>query len=372
VSSLSPAIVYKGKAGLQESWVREMVAGKHSVFCSNSPTGWTNNNLGLAWLEQVFDRETKKKARQKWRLLILDGHGSNITNDFIDFCDDNKILLCIFPPHSAHTLQALDVVMFSPMASSYSQELSWFLHRSQGLIGVKKGDFFPIFWVVWMRTFKRETTLKSFEATGIFPMDAQVILKRFRTPTSEQATTPEFSEVGNGNSWRQLRKLFDAAVRDGGKVLQSRLGKAIHSIQVNNELLHYQNDQLRSALTTKKNLQTKSHTLDLQQHKEFHSAAVFWSPGHIREARARNTVKQHKKEEEKLKKSNMHKLKEANELYKKKIVDEVNVRQRSERRRRKQRAKSLQRRARKSNVTAMLQTHKNLALQVQGYDSNTP
>jgi hypothetical protein len=176
-------------------------------------------------------------------------------------------------PHSTHTLQPLDVVMFSPMASSYSQELSQFLHGSQGLIGVKKGDFFPIFWIAWMRTFKRKTILKSFEATGIFPMDAQVILKRFRTPTSEQATTPEFLDVGDGSSWGQLRKLFDAAVRDGGKVLQSCLGKAIHSIQGNNELLHHQNNQLQSALTTKKKRQTKSYTLDLQQHKEFVAAS---------------------------------------------------------------------------------------------------
>jgi hypothetical protein len=199
--------------------VKEIVAEKHSTFCSNSPTGWLNNDLGLAWPEQVFDRETKKKAQRKWRLLILDGHGSYLTNDFIDFGDDNKILLCIFLPHSTHSLQPLDVVMFSPMATSYSQELSRFLHYLLGLIGVKKGDFFPIFWLAWMRTFKRDTILKGFKATGIFPMDAGVILKRFKKSTLEQAMVPESSDVGDGSSWRQLRKLFDAVVKGGGEVL---------------------------------------------------------------------------------------------------------------------------------------------------------
>jgi hypothetical protein len=94
-------------------------------------------------------------------------------------------------------------------------------------------------------------------------------------------------------------------VKGGGNVLQPRFSKAIHSIQVNNDLLHNQNDQLQGALAHKKKRQTKSHLLDLQQHKEFHSAAVFWSPSHIRKARARKTVKNRKKEEEKLQKSTM-------------------------------------------------------------------
>ena len=32
--------------------------------------------------------------------------------DLIDYCNDNKILLAIFPPHATHTLQPLNVGMF--------------------------------------------------------------------------------------------------------------------------------------------------------------------------------------------------------------------------------------------------------------------
>ena len=51
-----------------------------------------------------------------------------------------------------------------------------------------------------MRTFMREISLKGFKAIGIFLIDAQVILKRFRTPTLEQAITLEFLDVGNSSS----------------------------------------------------------------------------------------------------------------------------------------------------------------------------
>ena len=103
-STLPPGFIYPaaGKA-IQSSWVESIDPRKHSVHFTTSPSGWTNDDVGLAWLEQVFDRYTKTKARRKYRLLIVDGHGSHLTIDFIKYCDDNKILLAIFPPHSTHT-----------------------------------------------------------------------------------------------------------------------------------------------------------------------------------------------------------------------------------------------------------------------------
>ncbi|KAF1967339.1 hypothetical protein BU23DRAFT_483819, partial [Bimuria novae-zelandiae CBS 107.79] len=63
-----------------------------------------NNNIGLAWLEQVFNCYTKEKACRSWRLLILHGHGSYITIDFIKYYTQNRILLIVFRPYSTHTL----------------------------------------------------------------------------------------------------------------------------------------------------------------------------------------------------------------------------------------------------------------------------
>jgi hypothetical protein len=143
---LPPAIIFEGKGALQSSWVGNVEAGKHQVLLATSPSGWTNNQLGLACLEQVFDCCTKKKARRRWRLLILDGDGSHLTMDFIKYCDANKIPLIIFPPHSTHSLQPLDVVMFKLLSTAYLNELLLYLHQSQGLLTVKKGDFFLLFW----------------------------------------------------------------------------------------------------------------------------------------------------------------------------------------------------------------------------------
>jgi hypothetical protein len=62
-SALPPAIIFaSANSGLQASWVEGIEAGKHQVHVSSSPSGWTNNDISLAWVEQVFDRYTKEKA----------------------------------------------------------------------------------------------------------------------------------------------------------------------------------------------------------------------------------------------------------------------------------------------------------------------
>jgi hypothetical protein len=65
-NALPSALIFQGKKGLQSTWVDDVEAGKHGVFLGNSPLGWSNNELGMACLEQLFDRFTKGKAQRKW------------------------------------------------------------------------------------------------------------------------------------------------------------------------------------------------------------------------------------------------------------------------------------------------------------------
>jgi hypothetical protein len=230
-TSPPPHLIYEaaGRA-IQSNWVEDIDAQEHSVHVSVSPTGYTNNEIGLAWLEQVFERFTKEKARRDYRLLILDGYGSHLTSDFIDFCNGNRILLAIFPPHATHSLQPLNVVLFGPLSKYYSQELDRYLHQSQGLTRVTKRDFFNIFWPAWGSTIKPDTIMKSFQATGVWPMDADAVLQRFNNSTSGQNEALELGHHGDGDSWRELRKIFDSAVADKAKVEARRLEASLHSL----------------------------------------------------------------------------------------------------------------------------------------------
>jgi hypothetical protein len=60
--ALPLALIYQGTSGIQSTWVDNLLAVQHQIFISHSVTGWSNNNLGLAWLQQVFDRYTAAKV----------------------------------------------------------------------------------------------------------------------------------------------------------------------------------------------------------------------------------------------------------------------------------------------------------------------
>jgi hypothetical protein len=68
-----------------------------------------------------------------------------VTIDFINYCDQNKILLAVLPPYLTYTLQPLDKVIFKPLLSAYLKELTTYLYSGQGLLVVKKSDFFYLF-----------------------------------------------------------------------------------------------------------------------------------------------------------------------------------------------------------------------------------
>jgi hypothetical protein len=77
-----------------------------------------------------------------------------------------------------------------------------------------------------------ELILKSFEATGVWPMDGEVILKRFNATTSDEDEDIELRELGDGDTWRDIRKILDAAVAERAKDEGKRVAAALHSLQV--------------------------------------------------------------------------------------------------------------------------------------------
>jgi hypothetical protein len=227
-SHLEPALIYESASGsIQDSWLQAFNPDDRRACFAASPTGWTNNNIGLAWLKQVFDPSTKEKAGRSYRLLMLDGHGSHLTMDFIDYCDRNRIL-AIYPPHSAHTLQPLDVVMFKPLSSGYPHEVSRFVERCQGLTSMSKRDFYPLFMAAWEASFKETTILRSFEVTGLLPFNPEVILKRLNIQDIIEASSDSDSSALSATNWRKTESLLRQVVKDRGDPRAQKLSQAFH------------------------------------------------------------------------------------------------------------------------------------------------
>ena len=116
-SRIPPGLIYQSEAGLiQDNWLDDFDENGEVAYFAATQKEWTNENIGLYWLEYIFDRHTKAKAGNHRRLLIVDGHNSHVNMRFINYCDQNRILLAILSPHSTHRLQSLDVGLFAPLA----------------------------------------------------------------------------------------------------------------------------------------------------------------------------------------------------------------------------------------------------------------
>lgn len=114
-------IVFKGQ-NLQSSWFPSQAIPEW--YYTTSANGWTSNDIRFEWLSRIFITETADRAAQlRNRLLILDGHGSHITLEFMWACYQHSIYLLYLPAHSSHILQPLDLAPFSVTKSSYRDQI---------------------------------------------------------------------------------------------------------------------------------------------------------------------------------------------------------------------------------------------------------
>jgi hypothetical protein len=287
-SHIEPSLIYQSVSGLiQDSWLQAFDPDHHRAYFASSSSGYTNNDISLAWLKQVFDRSTKLKAGRSYRLLILDGHGSHFTMDFIEYCERNRILLAIYPPHSTHTLQPLDVVMFKPLSSAYSNQVAAFMERCQALTSMSKRDFYPMFMAAWEASFREDTILKAFEASGLSPLQPEVILKRFDQPAQSGQSSDSDSSALSASDWRKIRQLIDHAVADRDQRNISKLNQTIHRLSIRSVLERHENVRLKKALINERQRRKRGRALPLEAAEEYHGRAIFWTPRKVKEARDR-------------------------------------------------------------------------------------
>jgi hypothetical protein len=210
-----PFIIYKGRVHIS-AWYQETDIPRDWKL-SVSENGWTNNTLGLKWLKH-FDAHTKARQRGGYRLLILDGHESHASQDFKDYCLEQKILTLCMPPHSSHILQPLDVVCFSPLKQKYSQRIRDLARRR--VFHIDKEGFLPAFRDAFLDVFTEANCRKAFEASGLVPVNAQVVLDRLevrlRTPPEIPLTEASWQSKTPSNTHEfgaQSRLVSESFVR---------------------------------------------------------------------------------------------------------------------------------------------------------------
>ena len=370
---LPPMLIYQGKEGnFQDTWLDDFDPVTEEAYFSTSPTGWTNDQIGLEWLINVFDRHTKAKARQgrDYRLLIIDGHGSHVTLAFLDWSDIHRIIVAVFPSHSTHRLQPLDVSLFGPLSQAYTNQLVDFFAATQGLVGISKREFWGNFLPAFKASFTRANIESAWKKTGLLPWDPEVVYKQVRRKGEVSSTgeDPRPSSSGSSGSSvlslsqvdaRKLRRLFDRVIpreerRRNPKA--RKLEKTIESLQADREILLHEIKGLRKAITLEKKKRKrqrplKTYLFDLEDTEQ--GAPIVFSPSKIQRARERKAEIEAQEQAEEARKE-----REKVERKLRKEQEEVEKRQRAEERKRAQEERQRQKEEGKQQrlVTRQLKT----------------
>lgn len=172
---LPPFIIFPGKQ-IQQGWV-DLAIDKETIV-RVSENGWTDQEIGLEWL-QHFDKYTQGRTTGQYRLLILDGHSSHISLGFVQYCEDHKIIALCLPPHSTHLLQPLDIGIFSALAKLYKQ-----LIQKDAVFGAVRVDNRQ-FLLSYQEARKciSKNIAGAWAGAGLIPYNPTKVLQRFRPRT---------------------------------------------------------------------------------------------------------------------------------------------------------------------------------------------
>ena len=263
--ALPPCVIFKGKVfieswfdGLPDDWRFEV-----------SRKGWTSDEIGLRWLEKLFIPSTSSRTKGKYRLLILDGHGSHLTAEFDQICEKNDIIAICMPPHSSHLLQPLDIGCFAVLKRAYARLIE--LKMRARINHIDKLDFLEAYPTARIEAFKSETIKNSFAAAGLMPYNPNRVISkldiRLRTPTPPSSRGSEW-ELKTPSNYVQLQKQassIKALLKQRSKSPPSPLNSAINQVlkacQITMQsaaLLEKEVSELRAENETKKRKRTRS------------------------------------------------------------------------------------------------------------------
>lgn len=266
--SVPPVIIFEGKVH-QSTWYSDTLPLDWVIGVSEN--GWTDNELGLIWLKEVFEKYTAHRTKGIYRLLILDGHGSHVTPEFDLFCKEHSIITLCMPPHSSHLLQPLDVGCFAVLKRSYGRQIEGYMRN--GINYIDKLDFLEAYHAARIEAITLANAQSSFAATGLLPFDPERVLSKlhsqFKTPTppsTSHATAPQSGPWTFKTPYdvtqldRQAKAIKTACLLTPTNRALNQLVKGCQLAMNNAVLLAEENRQLRHANERQKKKRAKKRT----------------------------------------------------------------------------------------------------------------
>lgn len=148
-----PAFLIIAGAWIMEKWALENSLDDNTVLAA-TPLGYSDDELAMDWLKH-FNQHMKKRQHDAYRILVIDGYGSHMTLEFLNYATEHNIILFCFPLHSTHLLQPLDIDVFQPFKHWHTEVVDEAMRYGQ--TEFTKLNFFHLFPRMHQQTFTPRT-----------------------------------------------------------------------------------------------------------------------------------------------------------------------------------------------------------------------
>jgi hypothetical protein len=116
----------------------------------------------------------------RYRLLVLDGHGSYINPEFNQYYIEHSIIVLCMPAYLSHLLQPLDVGCFTVLKRSYRRLVEQ--KMSLGVNHINKQEFIPLYQQARSEVLHKRNIQSGFVATGLVPHNLERVLSILHAP----------------------------------------------------------------------------------------------------------------------------------------------------------------------------------------------
>jgi len=115
-------------------------------------------------------------------LLVLDNHSSRMSLEAVEYARENHVVMLSLPPYSTHKVQPLDVTLYGPFKTYYSQACdSWMMNHPGRAI--TEAQIPGLVRVAYEKAATQQIARKGFLETGIYPYNPDVFSESDYAPS---------------------------------------------------------------------------------------------------------------------------------------------------------------------------------------------
>ncbi|KAM5517601.1 transposase [Fusarium oxysporum f. sp. phaseoli] len=212
---LKPGIIFKGKE-LQQQWFTEELKEVADWYYITSDNGWTDNHIAIEWLREVYLPQTQPEDESDARLIILDGHRSHVSDEWMATCFLNNVYCCYLPAHCSHGLQPLDNGVFNVSKAAYRKELQKLTSLTDSA-PVDKVNFIKAYAKAREVGMTKKNILSGWRVTGNWPISRRKALMHPEIQSDKKETTPTSDGPSDGQRDSDNTPKTSRHIRDLGK-----------------------------------------------------------------------------------------------------------------------------------------------------------